>query len=203
MLNIRAILVAADFSAASEKAFQLARALASDYQARLIVLHVATPPPFVTTGELERVLQRPDGYLAELEGRFREQERQLRLVYAAGSPARVEFRVESGDPAVEILAVSREAACDLIVMGTHGRTGLGPLLMGSVTEQVVRKAACPVLTVKIPLASDLGPADSALRAADDPRATPSCWSAESCPASAQGVPDAYPTSSQPTERHDR
>jgi len=143
MLSIRAILVAADFSGCSEDAFRVARALARDYRARLIVLHVATPPPFVTPGELQRVLERPDGYRAELEGR-------LRQVYAADSPAGVEYRVQDGDPTVEILGVAREAQCDLIVMGTHGRTGLGRLLMGSVAEQVVRRASCPVLTVKTP-----------------------------------------------------
>ncbi len=146
MLNIRAILVAADFSGCSEDAFRVARALASDYRARLIVLHVATPPPFVTPGELQKALQRPDGYRAELEGR-------LRLVYPADSPAGVEYRVQDGDPAVEILGVAREARCDLSVMGTHGRTGLGRMLLGSVAEKVVRKAACPVLTVKVPLTS--------------------------------------------------
>jgi nucleotide-binding universal stress UspA family protein len=146
MLNIRAILVAADFSGCSEDAFRVACALTRDYRARLIVLHVATPPPFVTPGELQRALERPDGYRAELEGR-------LRQVYAADSPAEVEYRVQDGNPAVEILGVAREAQCDLIVMGTHGRTGLGRLLMGSVAEQVVRKARCPVLTVKIPVTS--------------------------------------------------
>jgi nucleotide-binding universal stress UspA family protein len=144
MLNIRAILVAADFSACSEDAFRVACALARDYQARLIVLHVATPPPLVTPGELQKALQQPDGYRAELESR-------LRQVYAADSPAGVEYRVQDGDPAVEILGVAREVCCDLIVIGTHGRTGLGRLLMGSVAEQVVRKAACPVLTIKVPL----------------------------------------------------
>jgi nucleotide-binding universal stress UspA family protein len=148
MMNIRAILVAADFSGCSEDAFWVARALARDYQARLIVLHVATPPPFVTPGELQRALERPDGYRAQLESR-------LRQFYAAGSPAEVEYRVQEGDPVVEILGVAQEVGCDLIVMGTHGRTGLGRLLMGSVAEQVVRKAACPVLTVKVPLPSAL------------------------------------------------
>jgi nucleotide-binding universal stress UspA family protein len=144
MLNIRAILVAADFSGCSEDAFRVARALAHDHGARLIVLHVATPPPLVTPGELQRALQRADGYRAELEGR-------LRSVYAADSHVEVEYRVQDGDPATEILGVAREARCDLIAMGTHGRTGLGRLLMGSVAEQVVRKASCPVLTVKVPL----------------------------------------------------
>jgi nucleotide-binding universal stress UspA family protein len=161
MLNIRAILVAADFSGCSEDAFQIARALARDYRARLIVLHVATPPPFVTPGELQKALQRPDGYRAELEGR-------LRLVYVADSPDGVEYRVQDGDPAVEVLGVAREARCDLIVMGTHGRTGLGRLLMGSVAEQVMRKAACPVLTVKFPLTSALASVTAIPEQASEP-----------------------------------
>jgi nucleotide-binding universal stress UspA family protein len=61
-----------------------------------------------------------------------------------------ERRLEEGDPVTQILRVARETNCDLIVMGTHGRTGLGRLVMGSVAEQVVRKALCPVLTVKMP-----------------------------------------------------
>jgi nucleotide-binding universal stress UspA family protein len=146
MLNVRSILVAADFSACSEDAFRIARALARDYQARLVVLHVATPPPLVTPGELQKALQRSDGYRAELESR-------LRQVYAADSSPGVEYQVQDGDPAVEILGVAQEVGCNLIVMGTHGRTGVGRLLMGSVAEQVVRKAPCPVLTVKVPLAS--------------------------------------------------
>jgi nucleotide-binding universal stress UspA family protein len=63
----------------------------------------------------------------------------------------VEHWIFQGDPATEILAAAEKIKCDLIVMGTHGRTGLGRLLMGSVAEQVVRKAPCPVLTVKTPL----------------------------------------------------
>ena len=161
MLSIRAILVAADFSGCSEDAFRVSHALARDYRARLIVLHVATPPPLVTPGELQRALQQPGGYRAELEER-------LRHVYAADSPAGVEYRVQDGDPAIEILGVAREARCDLIVMGTHGRTGLGRLLMGSVAEQVVRKAACPVLTVKVPLMSALASVTAIPEQASEP-----------------------------------
>jgi nucleotide-binding universal stress UspA family protein len=50
--------------------------------------------------------------------------------------------------------VAAEVGCDLIVLGTHGRTGLGRMLLGSVAEQVVRRAACPVLTVKVPAERD-------------------------------------------------
>jgi nucleotide-binding universal stress UspA family protein len=55
-----------------------------------------------------------------------------------------------GEPYAEILRVAEDDGCDLIVMGTHGRTGLRRLLMGSVAEQVLRQASCPVLTVKTP-----------------------------------------------------
>src|SRR5439155_22269948 len=61
-----------------------------------------------------------------------------------------ERRLEEGDEAAQILRVADEAHANLIVMGTHGRTGLSRLLMGSVAEQVLRKATCPVLTVKTP-----------------------------------------------------
>src|SRR5262249_39540659 len=139
-----------DFSACSEDPFQLARALSRDYRARLLVLHVATPPPFVTHGELQKILQRPDGYRGELA-------RRLCQVYGTDSPADTEYRVEDGDPAAEILRVAREVRCDVIVMGTHGRTGWGRFLMGSVAERVVREAVCPVITVKVPQAyAELG-----------------------------------------------
>jgi nucleotide-binding universal stress UspA family protein len=60
-------------------------------------------------------------------------------------------RLEEGNPATEILRVAQLCCADLIVMGTHGRRGLNRLLMGSVAEEVVRMAACPVLTVRTPL----------------------------------------------------
>jgi nucleotide-binding universal stress UspA family protein len=67
-----------------------------------------------------------------------------------GPSVLVERRLEEGDPIGEILRAAAEVPCDLIVMGTHGRTGLARLLMGSVAEEVVRKAPCPVVTVKTP-----------------------------------------------------
>ena len=60
----------------------------------------------------------------------------------------LEHRLEEGDPATMILNVAQETGAGLIVMGTHGRTGLERLLMGSVAEQVMRKAPCPVLTMR-------------------------------------------------------
>ena len=63
----------------------------------------------------------------------------------------VEHRLVEGTAATEILRLAEETKCDVIVLGTHGRTGFGRLLMGSVAEQVVRRAPCPVVTVKTPL----------------------------------------------------
>ena len=65
----------------------------------------------------------------------------------------MERRLVKGLPAAEILRVANESGCDLIMMGTHGLSGLAHLFMGSVAELVMRKAPCPVLTVKAPAAS--------------------------------------------------
>ncbi len=78
---------------------------------------------------------------------------ELHRVVAPQPGVQVEHRLEEGDAASEILRVAREGKCDLVVLGTHGRTGLRRLLMGSVAEQVVRQAPCPVVTVKAPSAA--------------------------------------------------
>jgi nucleotide-binding universal stress UspA family protein len=142
MLAIRSILHPTDFSLYSENAFQLALSLARDYGARLAVVHVA-PPPLAVYG---------DGLYAPLPVHFDEGLREkLNEVAAKAGEVPLEKKLYEGDPATEILHAAREFKSDLIVLGTHGRTGLGRLLMGSVAEQVVRKAPCPVLTVKVPL----------------------------------------------------
>jgi len=122
MFPVRTILYPTDFSVCSQPALDLAFALARDCHARLIVLHVAEPALVVDYGDFEEA-----------------------------ADCNSEFRLEEGDPAEKILHVAQEVPCDLIVMGTHGRTGLGRLLMGSVAEKVLRRAPCPVLTVKTPL----------------------------------------------------
>jgi nucleotide-binding universal stress UspA family protein len=77
----------------------------------------------------------------------------------------VERRLVEGNPATEILRTSEETHCDAIVMGSHGRTGLGRLVLGSVAEQVMRQAACPVLIVKTPLTRSPFPDDDAVNQA--------------------------------------
>ena len=133
MLSIETILHPTDFSERSGHALQLACSLARDHGARLIVLHVM-PVPLVQEKRLYR----------------EEMASELNWLGASDAQVRVEHRLEEGDAATEILRVAQEMGCDLIVLGTHGRTGLGRLLMGSVAEQVLRTATCPVLTVRAP-----------------------------------------------------
>jgi nucleotide-binding universal stress UspA family protein len=141
MLAVHTILHPTDFSAPSQYAFWLACALARDYGARLIVLHVAAVPT-VVYGE-GVVPPNPEELLAAAQ----EQLDGLKVPHA---DIRAERRLAEGDAVEQILRVAQETNADLLVLGTHGRTGLGRLLMGSVAERVVRKAACPVLTVKAP-----------------------------------------------------
>ena len=142
MLAVKTVLHATDFSKNSAFAFRLACALARDYGARLVILHVAAPPA-VFYGE-GIYLPPPEEYEEPLHDKLlRLQPHDRRVV--------TEHRLEEGPPAPTILRVAAQAKADVIVLGTHGRTGLGRLIMGSVAEQVVRKAPCPVLTVKNPV----------------------------------------------------
>jgi nucleotide-binding universal stress UspA family protein len=141
MLAVHTILHPTDFSERSRYALWLACALARDYNARLVVLHVLAVPTVIYG---EGVVP-PDpeetraGAWEELVG-----------LQVPQADVRAERRLEEGDTVEGILRVTEEVHADLVVMGTHGRTGLGRLLMGSVAELVVRKAPCPVLTVKAP-----------------------------------------------------
>jgi universal stress protein A len=142
-LRIATILHPTDFSALSEHAFHLGCSLARDHGGRVIVLHVAELPLFVPGNAM--IHPPPGGIQEAIADR-------LRAIQAPDGVAIV-HRLEDGDPVAEILRVAEETKCDMIVMGTHGRTGLAHLLMGSVAEQVVRKAKCTVLVVKAPASS--------------------------------------------------
>jgi nucleotide-binding universal stress UspA family protein len=141
MLSIRQILHPTDFSGPSDYAFRLACALARDYGAALIVLHVHHEPVAVFA-EGGFVPPRPEDD-AVLRS-------QLEEIRCDDPTVVVSHRLVEGNPPEEILRSADELGADLIVMGTHGRRGLQRLLMGSVAEEVVRKATCPVLTVRMP-----------------------------------------------------
>jgi nucleotide-binding universal stress UspA family protein len=141
MLAVTTILHPTDFSERSQYAFWLACSLARDYGARLIVLHVVVTPAVVYAEGV--IPPNPEELRAAAQVR-------LDQLQTPRADVRAERRLSEGDAVEETLRVAQEANADLIVMGTHGRTGLGRLLMGSVAEQVVRRALCPVLTVKAP-----------------------------------------------------
>jgi nucleotide-binding universal stress UspA family protein len=136
---IRNVLHPTDFSECSDYAFRLACSLARDYSARLVALHVVTPPVVIYDEGV--LLPGPSTYKDQLW-------KQLQQLQAGDPKVPVEYRLVEGEAATEILRMAQEMGCDLIVLGTHGRTGLGRLLLGSVAEQVMRRASCPVLTVK-------------------------------------------------------
>jgi nucleotide-binding universal stress UspA family protein len=149
MFRPKRILVATDFSAASRAALEHAGQLAERFGSTIDVLHAWEEPhslgpddgfpihgPVYQTLEQfarERAGQAMDQFLNSLEPR---------------GAFRVRGRIEMGDPAETILRVAAEDAYDLVVMGTHGWTGLKRLLLGSVARKVVGKATCPVLTIR-------------------------------------------------------
>jgi nucleotide-binding universal stress UspA family protein/quercetin dioxygenase-like cupin family protein len=143
MSGIEKILHPTDFSENSRYAFQTACALARDNHATLLVLYVMMPS---VSPLMQAALPDP---LRSAESQ--ESLAQLPWPQPSDPLIRVEHRLAEGDPAEEILCLTEAVHCDLIVMGTHGRTGLGRFLTGSVAEEVLRKAVCPVLVVKAPL----------------------------------------------------
>jgi universal stress protein A len=133
------ILFATDFSSTSETALEYATSLARDTGAMLLIVHVQEPPVVYAEFGLNHITADPSvGPL-------------LRMLHqVVPSDPRVGYtqRLLTGSPAEEIVRVAEAEQVDMVVIGTHGRTGLSRLLMGSVAENVVRHAACPVLTVK-------------------------------------------------------
>jgi nucleotide-binding universal stress UspA family protein len=143
MKPFQTIDVPVDFSPASEEPFRLGQYLAQATSTRIVVLHVAHTSVVVSGGDVKTDPTR---------GESKDITEELRRTYPAGGPVQVEHRVivTQKDSGEHVLEMVEGLGCDLIVMGTHGRTGLTHLLFGSVAEKVMRKARCPVLVVKAP-----------------------------------------------------
>ena len=139
MIAPKQILVATDFGEAAEAALTYGRALAQAFGSTLHVFHVQENPFLRATVADPRDLH--ESILKNLEQRLTDEDRRR------GGRAVVEI---SDNPAEAIVAYAKTAGIDFVVMGTHGRTGVGHLLIGSVAERVVRTAPCPVLTVRHP-----------------------------------------------------
>ena len=148
MIKLQRILLPTDFSEYSAAARMYACAFAQQFGAELHVLHVIQDlAPLVP--EPGAALAPPVDYLRELELNANAMlERAIDANWAAGKS--IVKVVRQGPPFLEIVRYAQEANIDLIVLGTHGRGGLAHMLLGSVAEKVVRKAPCPVLTVRHP-----------------------------------------------------
>jgi universal stress protein A len=145
MIAIRKILVPVDFSETSDVAVTYGRHLAQTFDAQLILLHIVDDLA-------ARIATTTPGYidLSKLQGEM-EQSARSRLGELGDDPARTRAAlVTANPPAPAIVDYATDAKVDLIVMGTHGRSGVAHLFLGSVAERVVRSAPCPVLTVRQP-----------------------------------------------------
>lgn len=144
MNAIQKVLVPTDFSAHSDEAFRAAHVLARATGAAVVVFHVAHPPAVASEGG-PLMAEKGNGQMADVWDRFKN--------YQATDPAvRVEHVVIVAERprTAHILEVLDKTGCDLIVMGTYGRSRLNNLLFGSTTEEVIRRAHCPVMVVKAP-----------------------------------------------------
>lgn len=146
MISLKTILVPSDFSECSEAAVRYGRALASAFQARLHLLHVVQDP--YTQPWAAEAFPAPIGDL--LEQWQTQAGNRLAAVVPESERANVVVATLIGSPFFEILRYAAEQSVDLIVIGTHGRGPIGHMLLGSVAEKVVRRAPCPVLTVRHP-----------------------------------------------------
>lgn len=135
MIRVKKVLYPTDFSSYSNQAYFHALGLAETYGAGLTVVYVYTPGS-----------EGPDGVGADR----RYWKTQLEQIRPANPKIPVSHVMLEGDPAGEIVRYAADAGADVIVIGTHGRTGVDRLMMGSVAEKVMRDAPCSVLVVKLP-----------------------------------------------------
>jgi nucleotide-binding universal stress UspA family protein len=134
------IVVPIDFEKASEKALATAKDLASKLGGEVVLVHVYQLPVYTYPG-LEPTLL--PGFHTEVAAAAKRAVEQ-----AAGQAGVARAVLREGDPAAEILAAAEELGASMIVMGTHGRTGIAHLFLGSVAEKVIQKSPIPVLTVR-------------------------------------------------------
>ena len=142
------ILTAIDFSESSDYAFEYALTLARQFQAELTVMHVINEPvdlrgfyvPHISFEQLEKEIE--DG-AEKMMVKFCQTK--------MGDFTGYSTQVVAGIPYEEVLRKAEEIGASLIVLGTHGRTGIDHLIFGSTAERVVRSATCPVLTIRMPV----------------------------------------------------
>jgi nucleotide-binding universal stress UspA family protein len=150
MFKLKTIVLATDFSECSDYAQSYACALAAQFQAELHVLHVMPDPlvdrPDYGLGLMPLVMDNVEECRQQAE-HSAHAEMSRRLGSAWNQCPHIVLAARFGVPFHQIVDYAREHSADLLVIGTHGRSGFVHMLLGSVAEKVVRKAGCPVLTV--------------------------------------------------------
>ena len=147
MAAVKRVLAPVDFSACSRAALEHAVHFARQMGATLDVLHVSEPVGYADSHLLAIA---PEAAGGALEPRREDVRREIEAFVGALRGGVEHVLVESGIPGDVIAAVASDGRYDVIVMGTHGRSGLARLVMGSVAEAVMRKARVPVLTLRMP-----------------------------------------------------
>ncbi|MCD6595651.1 universal stress protein [bacterium] len=147
MVTIKTILVPTDFSELSKIALPYAIDIAKKYSAKVVIFHVfdeelLSPIFFEAGGKAEK-------YFNHLKNDFDSAIKQLLDGIDTGD-LEIEAHLANGSPFVEILRYVKENGVDLVVMGTHGRSGISHAFLGSVTEKVMRKSPAPVMIVRHP-----------------------------------------------------
>ncbi len=144
-VEIKKILCPVDYSVCSSEAVKYAAHIAGEEGAKVYLMHVIDIRGFGHESPLDLEMPKPT---AEVVERMKKELSENLLQERGGKKVEVETIVVVGKPVVEILNTAKEQGIDMIVMGTHGRTGIPHVVVGSVAENVVRKAPCPVLTVR-------------------------------------------------------
>lgn len=150
MTTWRKIIYPTDFSLAAAAVFDMAQRLARDSDSLLLIVHVVEPVAAATPGTVAPPVTLGGTNLSDTQQQqaMDEAHEELRKIVPNDPSIRFEHRLIEGLASEAILSLVEEEQADLIIMGTHGRTGLKRLLMGSVAEKIVRYASCPVLTLR-------------------------------------------------------
>jgi len=149
MATMERILLATDFSENSKWALTYALSFAKQYNAKLFILHVIQQPSYPLGMYAEISFDAMDKFNRNVSEVTAQEMKDLSESELKDFQ-NFEAIIVNGIPFLEIIRTAREKEVDLIVVGTHGRTGLDHVLFGSTAEKVVRKAPCPVLSVRLP-----------------------------------------------------
>jgi nucleotide-binding universal stress UspA family protein len=140
-MSFRKVLCAVDFGPSTKMTIEMARQIAESNNGTVILFHVV-PMPVEAIGQPLMV--------EPLAGAEDDARKRLNRIASESLTHSYEILVVTGDPAASIIASAEEQAADLVVMATHGRTGISHFFLGSVAERVVRESSVPVMTVRAP-----------------------------------------------------